>query len=127
MYVCPHLKRLCIYFCRFHLVGLSSFSCYIFQAFYYAWLMCREESRPISPSLFFVRQNGYDGDDDTLLMNKQPVTDFRTQAADEFEGKMNELLEEIFHSDVPYTQSPDLNSCKNCDFCAICGRRPQEY
>ena len=99
----------------------------IFQAFYYAWLMCREESRPISPSLFFVRQNGYDGDDDTLLMNKQPVTDFRTQAADEFEGKMNELLEEIFHSDVPYTQSPDLNSCKNCDFCAICGRRPQEY
>lgn len=100
---------------------------YVFQAFYYAWLLCQKESKPISPGLFFVRSSSNTAYDPAILLNKEPVTNFQSQVFKEFDEGMRALLDEMFNSDAPYTQAEKEDSCKYCDFCAICGRKPPEW
>lgn len=99
----------------------------VFQAFYYAWLMCQTDRRAISPGLFFVRSSSKTDYDPAILINKQPVVNFRDEALVLFDEKMKTLLNEIFNSEIPYTQAEKEENCKYCDFCAICGRKPPEW
>lgn len=99
----------------------------VFQAFYYAWLMCQTDRRAISPGLFFVRSSSKTDYDPAILINKQPVVNFRDEVFVLFDEKMKALLDEIFNSDIPYTQAEKEENCKYCDFCAICGRKPPEW
>ena len=84
----------------------------VFQAFYYAWLMCQTTDKAISPGLFFVRSSSKADYDPAILINKQPVANFRDEALAQFD------------SDIPYTQAEKEEKCRYCDFCAICGRKP---
>ncbi len=96
----------------------------VFQAFYYAWLMCQTTDKAISPGLFFVRSSSKADYDPAILINKQPVANFRDEVLAQFDEKMKALLNEIFNSDIPYTQAEKEEKCRYCDFCAICGRKP---
>jgi len=99
----------------------------VFQAFYYAWLMCQTDGRAISPGLYFVRSSSRADYDSAIQVTGRPVANFRDEVLAPFDEKMKELLNEIFNSDIPYTQAGKADRCKYCDFCAICGRKPPEF
>ena len=101
---------------------------YVFQAFYYAWLLCRKDGdRAYSPALFFTRHLGESDYDPVVKLAGKGITDFCSEAFDDFDRGMHALLDEIFNSDVPYTQAERVEACKYCDFCSICGRKQNTY
>ena len=98
---------------------------YVFQAFYYSWLMSRKHpDARISPALLYTSRTAHTDYDPTLKYGKEPVTDFRAACFDDFGNQMTALIAEIFDSDTPYTQNPHIEACRYCDFCPICGRKP---
>ena len=100
----------------------------VFQAFYYAWLMSRKQpDTAFSPALLYTSKTASKDYDPVLKLGKQRVENFREQAGADFEKGMMELLNEIFNSDVPYTQNPSADACKYCDFLSICNRKPKEF
>ena len=100
---------------------------HIFQTFFYAWLLCRKNPSRVSPALLYVMHTASKDYDPTIKLNNTPVTDFAAEVFEEFDQGMKALLDEIFNSDVPYTQVEDENACMYCDFCAICGRKPKDF
>jgi hypothetical protein len=42
--------------------------------------------------------------------------------AGEFETTLQELLQEVFDAEAPFTQTTELKNCENCPFAGICGR-----
>jgi len=106
---------------------------YVFQSFYYSWLLCWEYEEKgntdyrLSPGLCFVNHRTQPDYDPTVKYNNVRVTDFRAQVFDEFDSDMKDMLKTIFDSDEPYVQVDDVNKCRDCDFCAICGRKPKNY
>lgn len=98
---------------------------YVFQAFYYAHLL-QEQYEQIAPSLLFVRKSvGKDFEPD-IIINKQPVTDFR-QYSEEFATLLTQTIDEIFNSDVPYTAAEHKEACKYCKFLTLCRRKVEDY
>ena len=92
---------------------------YVFQAFYYAYLMSHEYSR-IAPSLLFIRDTSDETFEPSILIDKHPVTDFSIYH-DQFAQLLHDTLNEIFNSDVPYTATTNKDACKYCKFTALCG------
>lgn len=45
----------------------------------------------------------------------------------DFEPLLKSLIKEIFDTDVPLTQTKDMNNCKYCNFKSLCGRIPKDY
>lgn len=100
---------------------------YVFQALYYSWFLSRAHTDvSFSPALLYARRTAATDYDPVLKLNKTPITDFRADCMQPFSEQMNALMNEIFNSDVPYTQTPNLDACRYCDFCPICGRKPKE-
>ena len=100
----------------------------VFQAFYYAWLLSRkQEKTAFSPALLYTKKTVTADYNPCIKLDKQPITDFRTEAFDAYDDGMKALLQEIFFSDEPYTQVADEQKCKYCDFCPLCSRHPNEF
>lgn len=109
----------------------------VFQTFYYAWLLKKNiagipelqafKGARISPALLFVRSMFNADYAPSIQLNNNTVTDFGAEVYEEFDERMRTLLDEIFNSDVPYTQVENEDACKFCDFCAICGRKPKDF
>lgn len=53
------------------------------------------------------------------LKNGQTLTD---QEIDEFGSRLNELVNEIYNPQIPFTQTDDLERCGYCEFAKICKR-----
>ena len=85
---------------------------HIFQTFFYAWLLCRKNSSRVSPALLYVRHTAAKDHDPTIKLKSIPVTDFGAEVYEEFDERMRTLLDEIFNSDVPYTQVEKEDDCK---------------
>ena len=96
---------------------------YVFQAFYYAYLMSSKYER-IAPSLLFVRNTSDEAFEPHILIDKHPVEDF-TLYRDVFAQRLHETIEEIFNSDVPYTATTNKEACKYCKFTSLCGKKQQ--
>ena len=94
---------------------------YVFQAFYYAYLMSREYSC-IAPSLLFMRNTSDEAFEPHILIDQHAVKDFSSYR-DQFEQLLRETIEEIFNSDVPYTATTNEEACKYCKFTALCGKK----
>ena len=94
---------------------------YVFQAFYYAYLMSSEYKR-IAPSLLFVRNTSDEDFEPHILIDKHPVEDFSIYR-DAFAERLHETIEEIFNSDVPYTATINKEACKYCKFTSLCGKK----
>lgn len=93
---------------------------YVFQAFYYAYLM-QGAYDCIAPSLLFVRNTSDESFEPHILIDKHPVEDFTTYH-DQFAQLLNDTIEEIFNSDVPYTATTNKEACKYCKFTSLCKR-----
>lgn len=94
-----------------------------YQTFFYAWLYASKygQENAIVPGLINIKQFFQSDFDYRLKTNGNPIPDSRTYLP-QFELKMKELLEEIFNSEVPFSQTEDLRKCSFCDFKGICER-----
>lgn len=98
---------------------------YVFQAFYYAYLL-QHEYPTIAPSLLFVRKTSDDNFEPNIIVNKLPVTDF-SEYSNEFSQLLTQTIHEIFNSDIPYTAATHTDACKYCKFTALCRRKIERY
>ena len=98
---------------------------YVFQAFYYSYLIGREYANrygiSIAPSLLFMRNTSDEAFEPHILIDNHPVEDFSIYH-EQFGQLLDETIEEIFNSDVPYTATTNEEACKYCKFTSLCGR-----
>ena len=98
---------------------------YAFQAFYYSYLISREyahyEGISIAPSLLFMRNTSDEAFEPHIFIDQHAVEDFSIYH-DQFGQLLQETIEEIFNSDIPYTATTNEEACKYCKFTALCGR-----
>lgn len=88
-----------------------------FQAMYYAFMLHRNMPENKIISALFVMRNLQGGM--VYLNNNEP---FKAEQFREFENHLIVLLNEIFSSGVPFSQTDDLDRCKYCAYAGICNR-----
>ena len=98
---------------------------YVFQAFYYSYLLQKEFTQ-IAPSLLFVRKTSDETFEPNIIINGTAVTDFSIYS-EEFAALLTQTIDEIFNSDVPYTPTPNKEACKYCKLTELCRRKTNEF
>lgn len=113
---------------------------YIFQAFYYSSVLCKQlrvgafpeltpAQSPVSPCLLFIHKTfGGDDTDPTIRQSiskgvVNEVTDFADAEygyEKDFDAALKDLLEEIFNPQLPFTQTTIPGHCQYCDFKGFC-------
>lgn len=84
-----------------------------------------ENTAPLKPAIFNLKEV-FNDDFDPYLYQKEgrnslEVMDYLTYDAD-FQGKLKELLEEMFNPEIPFNQTEVLKKCEYCPYKEICGR-----
>ena len=96
---------------------------YIFQTFLYACIMSKLSPQKIAPALLYIHRAASDDYSPIIKIKEdkvvEEVTDFSIYGA-RFREKLQELLDEIFHPDIPFTQTEIEEKCAYCDFKAMC-------
>lgn len=96
---------------------------YIFQTFLYACIMSKLSPQKIAPALLYIHRAASDDYSPIIKIKEdkvvEEVTDFSIYEA-RFREKLQELLDEIFHPDIPFTQTEIEEKCAYCDFKAMC-------
>nr|WP_303013592.1 PD-(D/E)XK nuclease family protein [uncultured Bacteroides sp.] len=99
---------------------------YIFQTFLYAAIMCRQQPLKVAPALLYIHRASSESYSPVIEMGepRQPKISVNNFAffEDEFRGRLQALLEEIFNEKESFTQTKDTKKCSYCDFKAICKR-----
>ena len=105
---------------------------YYFQTFVYADIVSRKQAdilhqtsdirhHAVSPALLFIQHAGAPNYDPTLCFGKDKILDIAEHSA-----RFNELLEqkvnEIFSSEIPFTPTTDLKICRSCPYLQMCRR-----
>ncbi len=100
---------------------------YVLQTMLYGmYYIQKEPDKIIEPGLYFIRKITQD-DFSTQLIHKpekntsEPVTDF-SKWKDEFSENLEDCLEEIFNTEIPFFQTTEIENCKYCSFKSICSR-----
>ncbi|MBA7547312.1 hypothetical protein ES705_39726 [subsurface metagenome] len=96
----------------------------VFQTFLYSWLLHKKgDYSIIQPSLYFVRDIYNEKFDHRIFQsvnrNRKPVNDFK-EFSEEFEKRLTILVNDLFDSSVPFTQTEDTSYCMNCPYNKIC-------
>lgn len=99
---------------------------YIFQTFLYASIMCRKQSLKVAPSLLYIHRAASETYSPVIEMGearqpKIPVNNFAFYE-DEFRERLQNLLQEIYNPEEPFTQTEDKRKCEFCDFRDLCRR-----
>lgn len=98
---------------------------YVFQTFLYASIMLHCQSMSVTPALLYIHKAASADYSPVISMgtykNKKKVLDF-SEYNQEFRARLQELLEEIFHPQVAFTQTDFVSHCDYCDFKALCRR-----
>lgn len=96
---------------------------YIFQTFLYASIMSRLSQQRIAPALLYIHRAAADDYSPIIRIKEdkevEEVLDFSIYEG-KFREKLQELLEDIFHPDIPFTQTDVEEKCAYCDFKAMC-------
>ena len=97
---------------------------YYLQTFLYALAeMERKESTlPIQPILFFPIKAANPDYDPSLKIDGEVVDDFANQHATAFREGLQDILEDIFNPDKPFTCTTDTKVCEYCKLGLICGK-----
>jgi len=99
-----------------------------FQTFLYC-LFYEDKTRAaeaISPGVYSLKEF-FGGKFNCTLSQKEgrgkpvPVADYRAYKQ-EFTDSLQELIEEIFNSEVPFSQVENQDACRNCLYAEICHR-----
>ncbi len=100
---------------------------YIFQIFLYATIIkTRYPSATIRPQLLYINKVNARDYSELIKRDKQGVVDrFTLDDAEAFTAQLNGLLQEVFNSDIPFTQTTISGKCKYCSFVNICRKNTQ--
>ena len=108
---------------------------YYLQTFVYADIVSRQQqadgptgsapsgmsTQKVVPALLFIQHASSDHYDPILKFGREPIRDIA-----EYSLRFNELLEqkinEMFDSNVPFSPTSDLNTCRTCPFAPFCRR-----
>ena len=99
---------------------------YIFQTFLYAAIMCRKQTLKVAPSLLYIHRAASESYSPVIEMGaprqpKVPVYNFAFYE-DDFRERLSALLQEIYNSGEPFTQTKDTKKCEYCDFKRLCNK-----
>ena len=99
---------------------------YIFQTFLYAAILCRKQTKKVAPALLYIHRAAQDTYSPVIEMGparqpKLPVNNFGFHE-DEFREKLQNLLEEVFSLNTPFSQTDQTRQCEYCDFRRLCRR-----
>lgn len=93
---------------------------YIFQTFLYAAIISRKQAMKVAPALLYIHKAASDSYEPVIRIGRNtPVSDFSTYEK-EFRERLQDLLEEIFNPDIPFTQTEEEKRCAYCDFKGLC-------
>ena len=89
----------------------------------YAMMMYRTTGADVVPALYYVRSMG-DAEYSPLLVHKDAsaVGELYSAYGEAFEGEIARLLSELFDLSVPFRACADAETCKFCDYKAVCNR-----
>ena len=95
----------------------------IFQTLLYAMILHRNEGLESMPTLYFASKMLSD-DYSPKILNKQngEHVECYSSYAEEFEGELTTVLDELFDFSTPFKQTEDSDACTFCDFKTICRR-----
>ena len=78
-------------------------------------------TQKVVPALIFIQHASSDHYNPILKFGREPIRDIA-----EYSLRFNELLEqkinEMFDSNVPFSPTSDLNTCRTCPFAPFCRR-----
>ena len=97
---------------------------YVFQTFLYAAIMNRKQNLKVAPSLLYIHRAASEDYSPVVCLKEPrkseiPVLDFSLYE-EEFREELQQLLDEIFHPEVDFTQTEIEEKCAYCDFKAFC-------
>ena len=103
---------------------------YVFQTFLYAAIVCRKlreqgSSLHVAPSLLYIHRAASEDYSPVISIGKyraKEVVDDFARYEEEFNTRLKELLEEIFHPQIPFNQTTDEEKCQYCDYKELCKR-----
>jgi hypothetical protein len=95
----------------------------VFQTFCYCLALAQHHpQKPVKPALWFVKNAKSVSNFDIQYTENskiQPVNDFRVFENDFSQG-LSKILSEIFDPSIPFSQTTDIDKCKNCPYNGIC-------
>ena len=97
---------------------------HIFQTFLYASVLIRKNEfhgAAIAPALLYIQEAGKEDYSPAITYKSEAIEDF-SGLHEEFEDLLIRKIEELFHPEIPFTQTADSELCKYCDFREICNR-----
>jgi hypothetical protein len=85
--------------------------------------MSRLQPQKVSPALLYIHRAASDEYSPIIQIKEdktvEEVTDFKLYE-EKFRTKLQELVDEIFHPDIAFTQTDVEEKCTHCDFKAMC-------
>jgi ATP-dependent helicase/DNAse subunit B len=87
-----------------------------FQNFYYSWLLHKQDNSSLKAGLFRMREFSQG----IKYINEGEV--LTAERFDEFENHLNNLVEDIFNPEIPFSPTEDEERCIFCNFKDICNR-----
>lgn len=97
---------------------------YYLQTFLYALAEMQEAEAmlPIQPVLFFPIKAVAGDYDPSLMIDGKVVDDFAAQHAEAFREGLQNILEDIFNPEKPFTCTTDAKVCEYCKLGQLCGK-----
>lgn len=93
----------------------------ILQVFLYSLFYLKENpDKTLSPALYYLRSIFKDFSP-TVTFGTHPVEDISIHLS-EFTEMLNACLEEMFHPEIPFSQTRNEKNCEYCAFKEICSR-----
>ncbi len=83
----------------------------------------KESTLPIQPVLFFPIKAAKADYDPSIIVDGEVVNDFSNQQAEAFKESLQDILEDIFNPDKPFTCTTDSKVCEYCKLQPICGKK----
>lgn len=93
----------------------------VFQTLFYSMILYRIEQCESTPSLYFASKMFAD-DYSPLLKNGKNIVERYSDYANDYEGELTAMLDELFNYDTPFVQTSEEDACKYCDYNKICKR-----
>ncbi len=94
----------------------------VLQTLLYAMMLRRTGERDVEPALYYVREMHRDDYSPRLRDAEHPEAARYAAWSGEFEERVRQTLAELFDPAVPFRQCDDAETCRYCDFNAICRR-----
>ena len=100
---------------------IHNHSDYYLQACLYADIVREQRGKAVSPALLFIQHAGVENYDPTLKFGKEPILDIAEHSV-RFNKLLNEKVDEIFSSTIPFCPTDDLKICRTCPYAQLCRR-----